>query len=66
MGGFIVKEYCEECDGKGYIEYPDYDWDENILETDIRVECECSVQVKDIDTPKKIIIILIGKWLKCQ
>lgn len=37
-----MREYCDECNGLGYHEYPDYDWDENILETGIREMCgEC-------------------------
>ena len=37
-----MREYCESCDGKGYHEYPDYDWEENLLDEGIRVECgEC-------------------------
>ncbi len=35
----IVSWYCETCDGAGYIEYPDYDYEENILDVGIRVEC---------------------------
>lgn len=34
-----MKRVCVTCEGKGYIEYPDYDWDENILDEGIKVIC---------------------------
>lgn len=38
-----MKIYCEECDGLGYEEIPDYDWDESLLETGMRYKCsECN------------------------
>ena len=39
-GGDYLKVYCEDCDGLGYHEYPDYDYDENILDTGTRIECD--------------------------
>ena len=34
---------CDECGGLGYIEYPDYDYDEDMLESGIQVGCmECN------------------------
>jgi len=35
----IITWYCKTCGGKGYIEYPDYDYEENILDVGIKVEC---------------------------
>lgn len=36
----VLKECCTKCDGLGYYEYPDYDYDENIIEVGIRIECD--------------------------
>ena len=35
-----MKLWCESCSGLGYDEYPDYDWDENLLETGVQVKCD--------------------------
>lgn len=35
-----MKKICYECGGKGYIEFADYDYEENILETGIKVTCD--------------------------
>ena len=31
---------CPECGGLGYIEFPDYDYEENILDSGIQVTCD--------------------------
>lgn len=59
-----MKKYCEDCDGHGYHEYPDYDWDENILETGIRVECDTcngSGYIEDDSIAEKIASLLLTK-----
>lgn len=35
-----MKIWCESCSGMGYDEYPDYDWDENLLDEGMRVKCD--------------------------
>ena len=35
-----MKIWCESCSGIGYNEYPDYDWDENLLAEGIREICD--------------------------
>jgi hypothetical protein len=35
----MMRLWCESCGGLGYNEYPDYDWDGNILDEGIRIEC---------------------------
>lgn len=35
-----IKQQCESCNGRGYEEYPDYDWEENLLDDGIRYKCE--------------------------
>ena len=37
---WTMRIYCEDCEGLGYHEYPDYDYDENILETGIQLKCD--------------------------
>lgn len=48
-----MREYCESCDGKGYHEYLDYDWDENLLDEGIRVMCDECQGYGDIDNGYK-------------
>lgn len=37
----MMKKWCEDCEGTGYIEIPDYDWDENPIEPMSIECCEC-------------------------
>lgn len=46
-----MKAWCESCSGKGYDEYPDYDWDENLLDEGMRVKCDdCNGEGYTIDS----------------
>lgn len=36
-----VEEQCSECDGAGYVDNPDYDWDDEDSCEDETIECSC-------------------------